>query len=164
MGECNPSQEQNQEKNHQMTTEMKTQIKSLVNGRANVVRDEENEKYLDMDDIAGTNSAIRDEIASKVMEENPDGMDVEVKGVRLRLGRHASCSGKTVWYNAEITREQYIAIVGQDFPDRRMQWSAYLDIDMGMVPRVTRFSRRNDRAAWKQKQDIVLDEAFVTIL
>ena len=143
---------------------MKTQIKSLVNGRANVARDEENEKYLGMDDIAGTNSAVREEIASKVLDENPDGMDVEVKGVRLHLGRHASCSGKTIWYNTELTREQYIAIVGRDFPDRRMQWSAYLDIDMGMVPRVTRFSRRNERATWKQKQDIVLDEAFVTIL
>lgn len=143
---------------------MKTQIKSLVNGRANVVRDEENEKYLDMEDIAGTNSAIRQEIASKVMEENPDGMDVEVKGVRLHLGRYASYSGKTIWYNVELTREQYIAIVGSDFPDRRLEWCAYFDIDMGMVPRVTRFSRRNGRATWKQKQDIVLDEAFVTIL
>lgn len=35
---------------------------------------------------------------------------------------------------------------------------------MSMIPRVTRFSRRNERATWKQKQDIVLDEAFVTIL
>lgn len=143
---------------------MKTQIKSLVNGRANVVRDEENEKYLGMDDIAGTNSAIREEIARKVLDENPDGMDVEVNGVRLHLGRYASCSGKTIWYNAEITREQYIAITGHDFTDRRLEWCAYFDIDMGMIPRVTRFSRRNERATWKQKQDIVLDEAFVTIL
>lgn len=151
-------------KNHQMTTEMKTQIKSLVNGRANVVRDDANDKYTGMQEIVGTNTIIREEIARKVLDENPDGMDVEVNGVRLHLGRYASCSGKTIWYNAEITREQYIAITGHDFPDRRLEWRAYLDIDMGMVPRVTRFSRRNDRAAWKQKQDIVLDEAFVTIL
>ena len=143
---------------------MKTQISSLINGRANVVRDISCEKYAGMDDIAGTNSAIREEIARKVLEENPDGMDVEVKGVRLHLGRYASCSGKTIWYNAEITREQYIAITGHDFPDRRLEWCAYFDIDMGMIPRVTRFSRRNERATWKQKQDIVLDEAFVTIL
>ena len=143
---------------------MKTQIKSLVNGRANVVRDEANEKYMGMDDIAGTNSAIREEIASKVMEENPDGMDVKVKGVRLHLGRYASCSGKTIWYNEEITREQYIAITGNDFPDSRLEWCAYFDLSMDMIPRVTRFSRRNKRATWKQKQDIVLDEAFVTIL
>lgn len=143
---------------------MKTQIKSLVNGRANVVRDEENEKYAGMDEIAGTNIHIREEIARKVLDENPDGMDVEVKGVRLHLGRYASCSGKTIWYNVEITREQYIAIVGSDFPDRKLEWCAYLDIDMSMIPRVTRFSRRNERATWKQKQDIVLDEAFVTIL
>ena len=143
---------------------MKTQINKLMNGRANVVRDEENEKYAGMDEIAGTNSAIREEIARKVLDENPDGMDVEVKGVRLHLGRYASRSGKTIWYNAEITREQYIAITGHDFHDRRLEWCAYLDIDMSMIPRVTRFSRRHERATWKQKKDIVLDEAFVTIL
>lgn len=143
---------------------MKTQIKSLVNGRANVVRDDVNDKYTGMQEIVGTNTIIREEIARKVLDENPDGMDVEVNGVRLHLGRYASCSGKTIWYNAEITREQYIAITGNDFPDRRLEWCAYFDLSMNMIPRVTRFSRRNDRAAWKQKQDIVLDEAFVTIL
>lgn len=143
---------------------MKTQINSLINGRANVVRDEANDKYTGMQEIVGTNTIIREEIARKVLDENPDGMDVEVNGVRLHLDRHASCSGKTVWYNTKINREQYIAITGNDFPDRRLEWCAYFDLSMNMIPRVTRFSRRNYRAAWKQKQDIVLDEAFVTIL
>lgn len=143
---------------------MKTQIKSLVNGRANVVRDEANEKYAGVEEIAGTNSIIREEIARKVLDENPDGMDIEVKGVRLHLGRYASCSGKTIWYNVELTHEQYIAIMGHDFPDRRLEWCAYFDLSMNMIPRVTRFSRRNERATWKQKQDIMFDESFVTIL
>lgn len=143
---------------------MKTQISSLINGRANVVRDLKCEKYAGINEIAGTNSTVREKIARKVLDENPDGMEVEVKGVRMHLGRYASCSGKTIWYNTKITREQYIDITGHDFPDRRLEWCAYFDIDMRMIPRVTRFSRRNERATWKQKQDIVLDESFITIL
>lgn len=143
---------------------MKTQIATLINGRMNVVRDLKCEKYAGINEIAGTNSTIREEIARKVIEENHDGMDIEVKGVRLHLGRYASCSGKTTWYNTKITREQYISITGNDFPDSRLQWCAYFDLSMDMIPRVTRFSRRNERATWKQKQDIVLDESFITIL
>lgn len=130
----------------------------------NVVRDLTSEKYEGFNEIVGTNSGIREEIARKVIEENHDGMDIEVKGVRLHLDRYASCSGKTIWYNVKLTNEQYIAIAGNDFPDRRLEWCAYFDLSMNMIPRVTRFSRRNERATWKQKQDIVLDESFITIL
>lgn len=143
---------------------MKTQIATLINGRMNVVRDLTSEKYEGFNEIVGTNSGIREEIARKVIEENHDGMDIEVKGVRLHLDRYASCSGKTIWYNVKLTNEQYIAIAGNDFPDRRLEWCAYFDLSMNMIPRVTRFSRRNERATWKQKQDIVLDESFITIL
>ena len=80
----------------------------------NVVRDLTSEKYEGINEIVGTNSGIREEIARKVLDENPDGMDIEVKGVRLHLGRYASCSGKTIWYNTELTREQYIAITGNE--------------------------------------------------
>lgn len=143
---------------------MKTQISSLINGRANVVRDISCEKYAGVDELVGSSTEERAEITRKVIEENPDGMDIEVKGVRLHLDRYASCSGKTVWYKANLTREQYIAIAGNDFPDKRLEWCAYFDIDMSMIPRVTRFSRRNERSVWKEKMSIVLDEAFVTIL
>ena len=143
---------------------MKTQIATLINGRMNVVRDLTSEKYEGINEIVGTNSTIRKKIARKVLDENPDGMDVEVKGIRLHLGRYASCSGKTIWYNVELTHEQYIAITGNEFPDSRLEWCAYFDVDMSMIPRVTRFSRRNERSVWKEKMSIVLDEAFVTIL
>lgn len=128
------------------------------------MRDMENGKYNGEREMTGTNAMERDEIARKVMDENPDGMDIEIKGVRLRLERRASCSGKTIWYHAELTRGQYIAITGNDFPDNGMQWCSAIDIDMDMRIRLTRFSRRNEMATWKQKMSVGLDEAFVTIL
>lgn len=143
---------------------MKTQISSLINGRANVVRDISCEKYAGVDELVGSSTEERAEITRKVIEENPDGMDIEVKGVRLHLDRYASCSGKTVWYKANLTREQYISIAGNDFPDNRLQWYAAIDIAMDMRVSVMRFSRRNERATWRQKQSIILDESFVKIL
>ena len=86
---------------------MKTQIKYLISGRKDVIIDETNAKYdnanksTSHNGFAGTNKEERTEIARRVIEENPDGLNIEIKGVLLSLNRISSESGNNLITSTE---------------------------------------------------------------
>ena len=149
---------------------MKIQISNLINGYANVRRDETNAKYATaapstapFSKYAGSPIALRKEVGGKVLAENPDGMDVEILGHKFHLNRHASCSGKTVWLSTELTPEEHRLLMGEPYPSGN-EWRSTLTIDSLMYVEVSRFMRRNERQQWKQKASMYIGEEFVTIL
>ena len=149
---------------------MKAQISHLVNGYANVRRDETHSKYTTaapatapFSKYAGSPARLREEIGAKVIAENPDGLDVEIMGRTFHLDRHASCSGKTVWFTAKLTPEEHELLTGEPYPSGN-EWQSTLTIDSLMYVKVTRFMRRNEKQQWRQKASMYLGEEFVTIL
>ena len=149
---------------------MKTQISNLVNGYANVRRDETNAKYTTaapatapFSKYAGSPKKIREQVGEKVVTENPDGLDAEIMGHRFHMDRHASCSGKTVWFSTELTPEEHELLMGEPYPSGN-EWQSTLTIDSLMYIEVSRFMRRSEKAQWKQKASIYIGEEFVTIL
>ena len=149
---------------------MKTQIKDLISGRKDVIIDETNAKYENAakatshNGFAGTKTEEREEIARRVIEENPDGLNIEIKGVPLSLKRISSLSGKTVWFEGDLTKEEYKRIVGYDYPSTTSQWSATLMINGDMTVEVQLSKRKNDRCMWKYSCNHKIGEEFVTIL
>lgn len=149
---------------------MKTQISNLINGYANVRRDETNAKYATaapstapFSKYAGSPIRLREEIGDKVRAENPDGMDVEIMGHRFHLKRNASCSGKTIWFSTELTPDEHKLLMGEPYPSGN-EWRSALAIDSLMHVEVSRFMRRSEKAQWKQKASMYIGEEFVTIL
>lgn len=149
---------------------MKTQISNLVNGYANVRRDETNKKYATANPTtapfskyAGSPIKLREEVGEKVVTENPDGMDAEIMGHRFHLNRHASCSGKTIWFSTELTPEEHKLLMGEPYPSGN-EWRSTLTIDSLMHVEVSRFMRRSERQQWKQKASMYIGEEFVTLL
>lgn len=149
---------------------MKIQISNLINGYANVRRDETNAKYATaalattpFSKYVGSPIALREEVGGKVLAENPDGMDVEILGHKFHLNRHASCSGKTVWLSTELTPEEHRLLMGEPYPSGN-EWRSTLTIDSLMYVEVSRYMRRSEKAQWKQKASMYIGEEFVTIL
>lgn len=149
---------------------MKTQISNLINGRTNVRRDESHNKYATaalattpFSKYVGSPIELRDEIGEKVVTENPDGLNAEIMGHKFHLDRHASCSGKTVWFSTELTPEEHELLMGEPYPSNN-EWRSILTIDSLMYVEVSRFMRRSEKAQWKQKASIYIGEEFVTIL
>lgn len=149
---------------------MKTQISNLVNGYANVRRDQTNAKYVTatpatapFSKYVGSPIDLRKEVGEKVVTENPDGLDVEIMGHRFHLDRHASYSGKTVWFSTELTSDEHELLMGEPYPSNN-EWRSALAIDSLMYVEVSRFMRRNERQQWKQKASMYIGEEFVTIL
>lgn len=149
---------------------MKTQISNLISGRENVVIQSSNEKYNNANKstshsgFAGTKREERDEIARRVIEENHDGMNIEIKGVFLSLNRISSISGKTVYFENEITEEDYKKIVGRDFPSTGSQWSAIFLINGDMTVEIHLSKRKNENRSWRYNSTQKIGEEFVTIL
>ena len=78
---------------------MKTQINSLVRGdhRTSTV---------------GTKIEIRNEVALKVREENPETMTIKLRGRELELQADWSLSRKSVSYGCEIPLDLYAEFFG----------------------------------------------------
>lgn len=149
---------------------MKTQISNLINGYANVRRDETNAKYATaapstapFSKYAGSPIRLREEIGDKVRAENPDGMDVKIMGHRFHLKRNASCSGKTIWFSTELTPDEHELLMGEPYPSNN-EWRSTLTIDSLMYVEVSRSMRRSERQQWKQRASMYIGEEFVTIL
>ena len=149
---------------------MKTQINNLINGQKNVIRDENDEKYINApmssshDEYAGTNYDTRREVASKVFEENPECLNVEVRGIKFTMPRYSSLSGKTVWFSCPITSEDYLHITGAKELPYKHETSFTLEINMEMKVIIMKSTRHSERAQWKYRGDICIGEEFVTIL
>lgn len=142
-----------------------TQIGKLINGCKNVIRDENNEKYINAPQatshvgFAGS-GAVRSEVAAAVFSENGETMDVKLCGHPLTLTRHSSVSGKTQWYSCELSEELASMFVSTDGNERIYSLIIYEDCTV----EVQKFVRKNDRCQWRLSWHQYIDESFIEIL
>lgn len=149
---------------------MKTQISDLINGAKQIHRDLSHSKYINATastshiGYAGTNRSLRQEIADKVIAENPDGMDIEISGRKFHLDRSSSLSGKTIWFSTEISLEDFMLLSGYAAPPFKSEESFILTFNNDMTVDIQMFSRRNNLSQWKHRGNVSVGEEFVTIL
>lgn len=150
---------------------MKTQISNLINGSKSVKRDLSNAKYINapgstsFGDFAGTNSEIRKSIAEQVFAENGSSISIEIAGLNLILSKHTSTTGKTSFYEVEITEAQFMQISGYAAkPFNKHEGSFSLKIYGDMTVVLSKFARRNSNCQWKMRGYDYIGEEFVTIL
>lgn len=149
---------------------MKTQISNLINGAKQIRRDLSHSKYINATaatshiGYAGTNRSLRQEIADKVITENPDGMDIEISGRKFHLDRSSSLSGKTIWFSTEISLEDFMLLSGYAENPFKNEESFILTLNNDMTVDIQMFSRRNSLSQWKHRGNVSVGEEFVTIL
>ncbi len=149
---------------------MKTQISNLINGAKQIHRDLSHSKYINATaatshiGYAGTNRSLRQEIADKVIAENPDGMDIEISGRKFHLNRFSSLSGKTIWFSTEIRLEDFMLLSGYAETPFKNEESFILTFNNDMTVDIQMFSRRNSLSQWKHRGNVGVGEEFVTIL
>ena len=97
---------------------------------------------------AGTDSAIRRDIAAKVIAENPEYMRIDILGREYILKASYSCSGKSVYYSAGISDEDFTHITGYAQPFT-YEHSFSLFISCDMYVQVNMFTRKTPAAQWK---------------
>lgn len=90
-----------------MTT--KTQISTLVNGAQEQVLNSAKD-YRGI--TSGSSSEERAEVWGKVLEENPDGLNVELFGMKFFLDRKSSLSGKTTTFSRDLNYNEANSIIG----------------------------------------------------
>lgn len=149
---------------------MKTQISNLINGARQIRRDLSHSKYINAAKAtshigyAGTNRKIRQEIADRVIAENPDGMDIEMFGTQFHLDRSSSLSGKTISYSTEISIEDFMLLSGYVEKPFKNEGSFFLTFNNDMTVEIQKLSRYGVNAQWKYRGHVNIDEAFVKIL
>ena len=127
---------------------MKTQINTLVTGTTGLV---------------GTNSAIREEISSKVLAENGDTLRVVVKSVELELQRSCSCSGKSWRWSTELTAEQFKVIAPNALGCGKINRYTFT-IDGKCRATAQVWHRSNERKQWRFGYMHTIQEANILIL
>lgn len=150
---------------------MKTQISSLIDGRKDVRIDQSNEKYTNAPKAtshlgyAGTNSKARHEIAERVIAENPDGLHIAAFGKEYFLNKKTSTTGKTVWFAAELSAEDFALFAGY-MPEFKegVEISYSINISMEMYVDVYCHTRNNERSQWRQRRNEYIGTEFITIL
>lgn len=145
---------------------MKTQIENLINGQKNVTRLENHAKYENAKQAtshigyAGTNQAERQEIVDKVFGENGQLIYVIFNGNCLILNEHSSKSGKTRWYDAEISEDIAKNFVNTDGAQCKYTLVMQPDCTMCIVKNI----RKNENCEWKHSYTQYIDEAYLTII
>lgn len=145
---------------------MKTQISNLINGMKNVIRKEEDAKYLTAKQAtshvgyAGTNREERNRISEMVYSENSEIMNIEINGEKITLNRKSSTTGKTIWYSAEVSEDFARKFVNTDGRLR----SYLLEITPSCEVVIYKHVRGNERQQWRLSYTQYIDESFVTIL
>lgn len=129
---------------------MKTQINHLISGTTGIV---------------GTSTAIRQEVGKKVLEENGDTLRIMIKGVELEMHRSCSCSGKSWWWTAELTAEQYAIITDNNTLGIGTQLNSY-SLVISQELRATAYvcHRANERQQWRCGWSQLIQESNITIL
>jgi hypothetical protein len=129
---------------------MKTQINHLVSGTTGIV---------------GTSMAIRQEVGKKVLEENGDILRIMIKGVELEMHRSCSGSGKSWWWTAELTEEQYAIITDGNTLGVSTRINSY-SLSISQDLRITAYvsHRANERQQWRQGWSQLIQESNITIL
>lgn len=151
---------------------MKTQISSLIDGRKDVRIDPTNEKYINAPKatshtgFGGTNSRIRQEVGERVIMENPDGLHILAFGKEFFLDKKTSTTGKTVWFAAELSAEDFALFAGYmpEFKKEGVEISYSINISMDMYVDVYCHTRNNERSQWRQRRDEYIGSEFITIL
>ena len=149
---------------------MKTQISNLISGLKDVRRDESHPKYAGAAmatshiGYAGTNSAIRQDIAAKVIAENPEQMRIDILGREFILKASRSCSGKSISYSTDISDEDFTHITGRVQPFTTYEHLFTLVIFGDMYVRVDMFARKSPAAQWKCRGWVNIGEEFIKIL
>lgn len=147
---------------------MKTQISTLINGGKNVIRKEDDEKYINAKSstshvgYAGTNHDLRNKIAMKVASENPSEMHIKANGIELTLSRANSCSGKSWWWSCKLTEEQYVKLGGSHLSGNFKSYK--LRISMDCMVTIYNFTKKSEAAQWRQSWMQDIDESFIEIL
>ena len=131
---------------------VKTQINKLVHGTTHNIWGK-----------VGTKSEIREAIIQKVWEENPDGIDIEVRGMQFHLDAHWSVSHKTCIYSTVITDEQALAF-GVDMSVYQYLHQASIIIQADMTVELQTSARKTENHQWKFRGSTRIAEAEVTIL
>lgn len=138
---------------------MKTQINNLINGKKNVIRQADHAKYLTANNAtshigyAGTSASDRAQVAQQVAVENTGELNVEIKGVAISLTRNNSISGKSWFWAANLSNDQYVAITGSDF-----------GLGKNTTPGIIVNGDCTITVSNGGKHFVDIDEAFVTIL
>lgn len=148
----------------------KTQVSTLINGQKTVIRDESNIKYANApiatshNGYAGTNTAIREEIANKVFAENPESINIETQGKQFTLNKCSTLSGKTSWYETSITANDFLFLSGYKMLPYTIETEYTLKIEIDMKVCITLVTRRNKMAQWSYRTTIYIGEEFITII
>ena len=148
----------------------KTQISTLINGQKTVIRDENNPKYINApmatshNGYAGTNASIREEIANKVFSENPELINIEARGSQFTLKKYSTLSGKTSWYQTNITANDFLLLSGYKILPYTAETEYTLKIEADMKVCIALVTRRNERAQWRYRTTIYIGEEFITII
>lgn len=134
---------------------MKTQINNLVQGSPSV---------------RGTSFEERERIALKVLQENPEELNVKIDDVIIiNMKIHKSISGLNAWYTATLNREDAITL-GLYTPDGKEEnhygerYLIELVIAQDMRIYVNCYKRRTSKCCWKQTYYTYFHNSRVIIL
>ena len=128
---------------------MKTQISSLRNGSI----------YKD-----GTNYELRNEIASKVISENPEFINIEIKGIKLTLLPEYSTSGNLTGYSCDISLDQFKTIESIDYNPYTFESNFTFEIGADMKAQISKLTRKSVNHKWQFRGWDNIDEGLITIL
>ena len=127
---------------------MKTQISSLRNG--SIHKD-------------GTNYETRKRIATKVIEENPEVLNVEIKGIKLSLIAEHSTSGYLTGYSCEISLDQFKEIESKDYNPFTFESCFTFEVGADMKAQISKFTRKSVNHKWQFRGWDNVDEKLITI-
>lgn len=148
---------------------MKTQVSDIIDGSWNVVRGLLHPKYAVAkanygSAIIGTDYETRKSIWERVSEENPEYIDLRIRGERVyHLKRHTSTTGKTSWYSTEITDVDYVIITDKVNPFTfETSFTLYLTEDLTVY--VSKSTRKTPNSQWKHRGNDHIGTEFVEVL
>lgn len=148
---------------------MKTQVSDIIDGSRNVVRGLLHPKYAVARDnygfaIGGTDYETRKSIWERVSEENPEYIDLRIRGERVyHLKRHTSTTGKSSWYSTEITDMDYTFITDMVNPFTfEASFTLYLTEDLTVY--VSKSTRKTPNSQWKHRGNDHIGTEFVEVL
>ena len=102
--------------------------------------------------ISGTPHAERAELLSKVIEENPDGLDIRYNGIPVHLDYvRSKCSGRINEARGKVTEEDFLAITGlvNNGCTTRAVKCFDVSLDRNLEFNAYAYHRDNERQNWR---------------
>lgn len=145
---------------------MKTQIDGLIDGRHGCLRDLRHPKYEGAKrhegHFIGSPLAEREETGRRVQDENPGGLEVEVNGIKLRMGARVSKSGKSRDYVADLAGTAAAAL-GAPHPCDGLLRRYTLVVTGQCYVDLLIFKRRDVNRQWRLERAVPVGGEFVKI-